>query len=157
MNEPEMGTEIDPGMAMIILPSSIGWDDIRTHDLSIVSLYPLDWTIALMNKKYTNVELEFNLLARQEYAPLFLPFTYHLFWYWSVAVWRIIMMIIISNFQSIFVLTCCQLSAKRVQSNLFCLKKIVQKLFDSIFFSVFVNAHHRLISASLFLFVALLN
>jgi len=34
-NEPELGAEIDPGMALTPLPSSIGRD--RIHNISIVS------------------------------------------------------------------------------------------------------------------------
>jgi len=36
-NEPELGVGIDPGMALTPLPSSIGLDGDRTHDLLIVS------------------------------------------------------------------------------------------------------------------------
>jgi len=35
-NEPELGVGIDPGMALTPLPSSIGLDGDRTHDLPIV-------------------------------------------------------------------------------------------------------------------------
>jgi len=36
-NEPELGVGIDPGMALTPLPSSIGLDGVRTHDLPIMS------------------------------------------------------------------------------------------------------------------------
>jgi len=36
-NEIELGVGIDPGMALTLLPSSIGLDGDRTHDLPIVS------------------------------------------------------------------------------------------------------------------------
>jgi len=36
-NLPELGVGIDPGMALTPLPSSIGLDGDRTHDLMIVS------------------------------------------------------------------------------------------------------------------------
>jgi len=36
-NEPELGSEIDPGMVLTPLSSSIGFDGDRTHDLPAVS------------------------------------------------------------------------------------------------------------------------
>jgi len=37
-----------PGMALTLFPSSVGWDEIQTHDLSIMNpvCYPLDQTFA---------------------------------------------------------------------------------------------------------------
>ncbi len=37
-SKPELGIEIDPGMALTLFLSKIGWDKIRTHNLLIVSL-----------------------------------------------------------------------------------------------------------------------
>jgi hypothetical protein len=37
LNEPGLGEGIDPGMTLTPFPSSIVLDDIRTHDLPIVS------------------------------------------------------------------------------------------------------------------------
>jgi hypothetical protein len=52
-NEPALGVQvgIDPGMALTPLPSSIGLDGDRTHDLPIVSqvLYPYTTAFALLN------------------------------------------------------------------------------------------------------------
>ena len=50
LNKPGLGgTGIDPGLTSTSFPSSIGKDEFRTHDLTIVSLvrYPLDRTFAL--------------------------------------------------------------------------------------------------------------
>ena len=51
VNEPGLSTRIDPGMALTPFPSSLGWYQIRTHDLLIVSLvcYLLDRTLALLS------------------------------------------------------------------------------------------------------------
>jgi len=49
-NDPELGVGIDPGMALTPLPSSIGLDMDRTHDLPISepSALPLDHSFRLI-------------------------------------------------------------------------------------------------------------
>ena len=49
-NEPELGVGIDPGMALTPLPSCIGLDGDRTHNLPIVSqvLYRLTTAFAAL-------------------------------------------------------------------------------------------------------------
>ncbi len=44
--EPELGVGIDPGMALTPLPSSIGLNRDRTHDLPIVSRVLYRYTTA---------------------------------------------------------------------------------------------------------------
>jgi len=48
-NEPELGAEIDPGMVLTPLPSSIGLDGDRTHDLPTVSRVLYRYTTAFAN------------------------------------------------------------------------------------------------------------
>jgi hypothetical protein len=45
-NEPELGVEIDPGMALTSLPSTFRLDRDQTHDLPTMSRVLFRWTTA---------------------------------------------------------------------------------------------------------------